>query len=91
MIQMNSRTSFHILGILMLPCNFFSKSGKFVTNSGFEEIVYQVRMCSVGRIKPVLSGKSYNMCWIIHEVVAEAISRLFQEQYVALLISEKIS
>ena len=47
-------------------------------------------MCSVGRIKPVLSGKSYNMCWRIHEVVAEAISRLFQEQYVAPFVSENL-
>ena len=70
--------------------HFLSNCGKFVTNSGFEEIVYQARMCSVGGIKPVLSGKSYNMCWRIHEVVAEAISRLFQEQYVAPFISEKL-
>ena len=70
--------------------HFFSNCGKFVTNSGFGEIVYQARMCLVGGIKPVLSGKSYNMCWRIREVVAEAISRLFQEQYVAPFISEKL-
>ena len=70
--------------------HFYINCGKFVTNSGFEEIVYQARICSVGEIKPVLSGKSYNMCWRIHKVVAEAISRLFQEQYVASLISEKL-
>lgn len=40
--------------------------------------------------KAVLSGKSNNMCQKIHEVVAEAINRLFQEQYVAPLISEKL-
>ena len=68
----------------------FSNCGKFVTNSGFEEIVYQARMCSVGEIKSVLSGKSYNMCCRIHEVVAEAISRLFQAQYVAPFISKKL-
>ena len=70
--------------------HFFSNCGKFVTNSWFEEIVYQARMCSLGGIKPVLLAKSYIMCWRIHEVVAEAISRLFQEQYVAPFISEKL-
>ena len=70
--------------------HFFSNCGKFATNSGFEEIIYQARMCSVGGIKPVLPGKSHNMCQRIHEVVAEAISRLFQEQYVAPFISEKL-
>ena len=68
---------------------FFSNCGKFVINNGFEEIVYQARLCSVIGIKPVLSGNSDNMCWRIHEVVARAISRLFQEQYVAPLTSEK--
>ena len=89
---MNStKMSLYISGIFMLSCIFFSNCGKFVTNSGFEEIVYQARMCSVGGIKPVLlSGKSYNMCWRIHEVVAEAISRLFQEQYVAPFVSENL-
>ena len=42
--------------------HFFSNCGKFATNGGFEEIIYQARMCSVGGIKPVLPGKSYNMC-----------------------------
>ena len=70
--------------------HFFWNCGKFVTNSWFEEIVYQARMCSLGGIKPVLLAKSYIMCWRIHEVVAEAISRLFQEQYVAPFISEKL-
>ena len=68
----------------------FSNCGKFVTNSGFEEIVYQSRMCSGGGKKPVLSGKSYTVCLRIHEVVAEAISRLFQEQYDAPFISKKL-
>ena len=53
------------------------------------EIVYQARMFSEGRTKPILSGKSYNISWGIHRVFSKAISRLFQEYYVALLISGK--
>ena len=30
----------------------------FLSNSRFEEILYQARMCSVGAIRPVLSSKS---------------------------------
>ena len=55
---------------------FFISCGKFFTDSGFEEIVYQAKLCSVGGIKPVLSRKTYNMCWRIHKIVAEAISRI---------------
>ena len=38
--------------------HFFSTCGKFLSNSRFEKILYQARMCSVDGIKPVLSGKS---------------------------------
>ena len=38
--------------------HFFSNCGKFLSNSRFEEILNQARMCSVGGIRPVLSGKS---------------------------------
>ena len=47
-------------------------------------------MCSVGGIKPVLSRKSHNMCLRIHEVVPEAISRLFKEQFVVSFIPERL-
>ena len=50
--------------------HFFSNCGTFVSNSGFEEILYQARMCSVGGIRPALSGMSLQH---VHEVVAEAI------------------
>ena len=36
----------------------FHICGKFLSNSKFEEILYQTTMCSVGAIKAVLSGKS---------------------------------
>ena len=34
--------------------HFFSYYGKFLSNSSFEEILYQARMCSVGEIRPFL-------------------------------------
>ena len=108
LIQINSRTPLHISGIFMLSCIFCCNLGKFVTNNGFEEIIYQARMCSVGGIKPVRGQRSFvgqwfsgaqlknccriaqlNMCWRINKVVAETVRRLFQEQYIVPLISEK--
>ena len=58
LIQMNSRLSLHISEIFMISCSFFTKGEKCVNNSGFEEILYQARMCSVDGIRPALSGKS---------------------------------
>ena len=42
----------------MISCSFFTKGEKCVNNSGFEEILYQARMCSVDGTRPALSGKS---------------------------------
>ena len=42
------------LGDIHTFMHLFSNCGKIVTNSRFEEIVYQARMCSVGERKPVL-------------------------------------
>ena len=87
---MNSRTSLLHLRDFHPFIHFFSNCGKFVTNSGFEEIVSG---------KYVFNG--WNKTSLIREilqhvlenskVVAETISRLFQEQYVAPFISEKLA
>ena len=87
--QMNSRTSFIHFRDFHAFMHFLSDCGKFLTNSWFEEIAYQAKMCSVSWIKPVLPGNSYNMSRSISEVDAEAINMLFQEHYFAPLISEQ--
>ena len=55
---------------------FFISCGKFFTDSGFEEIVYQAKMCSVGGVKPVLSRKNLQYVLENSQIVAEAISRI---------------
>ena len=37
-----------------------------VTNTGFEDIVYQSGLCSSGSINGVLTGSHYNRAWIVH-------------------------
>ena len=59
--------------------HFFGNVGKFVTDSGFEDVIHQADLCSEGGMKSVLKGKSYNKCWLIHECMAEGIDRLIHE------------
>ena len=59
---------------------FFSVLGSFVAGSGFEEIVYQAGLCQPGTIKSILDGKHYNRAFLLHESLAEAIFRLFQQK-----------
>ena len=61
----------------MISCNFSNFSG-------FEEILYQARMCSVGGIRPVLSGKS------LQHVLENSRSSCRSNIYIAPLISEKL-
>ena len=42
----------------MISCIFLVTMENFVSDSGFEEVLYQPRMCSMGGIRPVLLRKS---------------------------------
>ena len=65
------------------PINaYFGAIGTFVSGSSFEDILFQVGLCSAGSLNGLLSGKHYNRCWLLHESFSEALFRLFQEQYV---------
>ena len=50
-----------------------------ISNSGFEDILYQADICTSGAIKGVISGKHYNRSWAVHECFSEALERLFFE------------
>ena len=43
--------------VILYLGNFYI-CGKFLSNSRFDEILYQTKMCSVDGIRPVLSRKS---------------------------------
>ena len=61
--------------------HFFSNCGKFVSDSGFEEILHETRMFSVGGIRPVLSRKS------LQHVLDNSRNSCRSNEYVSLLIS----
>lgn len=77
----NSPEEFHNviihLGDMHAIMEFFGTIGKFISGSGFEEVVYQAGLCTSGTIKGVLCGKHYNRSWTIHETFSEALHRLF--------------
>ena len=58
--------------------------------SGFKDVVFQSGLCSDGSVKKILSGKAYNSCWRIHEVLAEAINRLFEDAMSELNVSKAL-
>lgn len=69
------------LGDMHAIMEFFGTIGKFISASGFEEVIYQAGLCTSGAMKGVLSGKHYNRSWIVHETFSEALHRLFVESY----------
>ena len=68
------------LGDFHAMVEFFGIIGKIVSGSGFEDVVYQADLCTSGGMKGVLSGKHYNRAWSVHEVMAEALHRVFLER-----------
>ena len=50
--------------------------GKILTESGFEDIVYQAGVCTSGSLNGVLTRSHYNRAWFVHNVVSEALERL---------------
>ena len=78
------------LGDFHAMLHFFGNIGKFVTSSGFQDILFQAGMCSDGSIKKILSGKAYNSCWRVHEIFSEAINRLFEDAYCKRSLSETL-
>ena len=47
-----------------------------ITDSGFEDIIYQSELCTSGSLQAILSGSHYNRAWSIHLIIAEALERL---------------
>ena len=59
----------------------FTMLGTLVKGSGFEDVIFQARVCSTGSLNGVLSGSHYNRCWTVHSVMGEALERLYMERF----------
>ena len=59
----------------------FKIMGLLLQCSGFEEIVYQARMCTSGSLSGVMTGGHYNRAWRIHEVMFEAFERVLYKRF----------
>ena len=55
--------------------------GFLVKNSGFEDLVYQAKLCTSGSLQGVLVGSHYNRAWAVHRVVSESLERLFLTRF----------
>ena len=60
---------------------FLSVIGSYLKGSGFEEIIFEAKLCTSVCIKCIMNGKHYNRCWLIHEAFAQAVEQLFAKEY----------
>lgn len=60
----------------------FKIMGLFLQSSGFEDIVYQARLCTSGSLNGVMTGGHYNRAWRVHEVVHEALERSLLKRFI---------
>ena len=52
-----------------------------VTDSGFEDAIFQSGICTSGSLLGVLSGLHYNRGWSIHNAFSEALKRLLLKRF----------
>ena len=64
----------------------FAVLRKLITGSGFEDIIYQSGICSVGSLNGVLAGSHYNRCWIVYGHLSEALERLLLQRFLASVV-----
>ena len=55
--------------------------GKWMSGSGFEEIIIEGDICASGPTAKVLSGKHYNRAIHVHQIVLDAVERLIIESF----------
>ena len=55
---------------------YFYILGCFFRCSGFEDIVFQSRVCTSGSLKGALSASQYNRAWRIHHAISEALEKV---------------
>ena len=78
--QQFSNVMIHLGDFHILKENF-KIMGLLLKSSGFEEIVYQTRLCTSGSLCGVMSGNHYNRAWRIHEIVSEALERILLKRF----------
>ena len=61
--------------------SFVQVLGTLVSNSGFEDIVYQAGVCTSGGLLGVMKGSHYNRAWFIHNTVSKAMERLLMLRF----------
>lgn len=78
--QQFSNVVIHLGDFHVLKENF-KIMGLLLQSSGFEEIVYEGRLCTSGSMCGVMNGTHYNRAWKIHEVMSEALERIVLKRF----------
>ena len=59
----------------------FTVIGKLVTDSAFENKVYQSNISTSGSLLGALKGTHYNRAWFTHNMMSEGLERLFLSRF----------
>ena len=69
------------LGAFHTMCTYMGALGKYMTGSGFEEILIESGICASGSIDKVMSGKHFNRAIRVHQLMLDAIERVMLEAF----------
>ena len=70
------------LGDFHFMKEIFNVVGTMIDGSGFDDIIFQAKLCSSESLASVINGSHYNRCGCVHEPFAEALERLLIERFI---------
>ena len=79
------------LGAFHIGMAFFSAIGKYIAESGGPQLLNQSRILEKGSLKGFVTGKSYNHCRIIHQILPAAMEILHFREFDSRFNNESLS
>ena len=63
----------------------FQVIGNLVSESGFEDNVFQASVCLSGSINGIMTRSHYNRAWFVHNIMSEALKSYYRLGFCARL------
>ena len=68
----------------------FAIIGKLISESYFEDIIFQAGICLSGSLNGVISGSHYNSNWTVHALFSKDLERLLFERFLTTIDDSSI-
>ena len=82
------------LGTFHIECAFYKDIGTFIDGSDLTNVLVDSEIIANGSLKGFLSGKNYNRCKRVHQIMSLSLQKLHFEEFLNaenIIVSEKVT